>query len=932
MKRPLALLAPHMTNGAKILMWPFLFVAALLFLAHTGLALFFPYALDYGEAPLLDQAMRLAAGQNIYRPDISSPPHTIANYPPLYVLLLAPFVAWLGPTFWVGRTISVLCALATALFLALIIDHQTKDRQAAVATGLIFLAIPAVVHWSTLLRIDFLALALSTAALYTLLRWPAARRATLAAALLLVAAIYTRQSYALAAPLAGFAWLWTQERRRALELALLVGGLALLLFLILNSLTGGGFFFNIVTANVNLFSLEWLGRHFASLGAAMPVLLLLGGLFLILAPRRLPAWPLFVFYLIGGVLSALTVGKIGANVNYFLELSAALSLVAGLFIFWSRGHAWREAALLVLLVLQTGLLMQASLERHVTFLTFRRQEAPALQALAAMVAEADGPVLADEHMGLLTTQERPLYLQPFEVTQLATTGRWDQSGLLSRIRNQEFPLILIFQPPFSSLQEDRWTPEMLAAIEQNYRPAQVLAGNVVYMPEIQSGVSTLAVSHDAGFSPDDLEVGPLRRVGQAPYVLQPQIAVNPLKPGHLAAAVEVAAALACDPPECRHGLAFYTSINGGVTWMEQMPFREPGNSIWGGQVTFGPDGTLYMFAVRDGQMTINRSTADNGAFPYEMLPANATIVSRTPPFSPPRLNVNPESGELFLSFAGRNRNNVGASFNRSADGGVSWSFTARPGEGIHAGDVTSGRALAPLATQIMFGQGSNVAAAWMWSPGVLNWPSAVWVAASGDGGESFAEPQQIGETWGIPNATSHQGDYYVLYRHSRLALSQAQAGQEQQLALAVSTDGGRTWTTSAVSGEVPLTFDFDKGAGVNVAPNGIIDVVFYAHSEGSADCTLNPQEWRDTYLGDGWVDTCLYDVHYTFSRDGGQSFSRPLQLNERPIDGQRFVRLFGRSSAAYLIAVASTDEYAYPIWIDTQGGEGTQAITVRIAR
>jgi hypothetical protein len=70
-----------------------------------------------------------------------------------------------------------------------------------VAGGLTFLAVPFVVHWSSLDRVDMLGLALSWGGLYALVRRPD-RRGVILAALLLVAAVYTRQTYALAAPLA----------------------------------------------------------------------------------------------------------------------------------------------------------------------------------------------------------------------------------------------------------------------------------------------------------------------------------------------------------------------------------------------------------------------------------------------------------------------------------------------------------------------------------------------------------------------------------------------------------------------------------------------------------------------------------------------------------------------------------------------------------
>ena len=74
-------------NGSKIMFLIFSVVALILCLSYQFLAVSYRYSLDYGEAPLVDQAMRLASGQNIYRADISTPPYTISNYPPLYVVL-----------------------------------------------------------------------------------------------------------------------------------------------------------------------------------------------------------------------------------------------------------------------------------------------------------------------------------------------------------------------------------------------------------------------------------------------------------------------------------------------------------------------------------------------------------------------------------------------------------------------------------------------------------------------------------------------------------------------------------------------------------------------------------------------------------------------------------------------------------------------------
>jgi hypothetical protein len=932
LKQFLVFLEPHIVDGSKIMLRLFLYVALVIFLVYAALAISFYYPLDYGEAPLVDQARRLAAGLNIYRPDLSTPPYTIANYPPLYILSLVPFVNLSGMPFLAGRAISVLSALAAAIFLGLISHTFSKDRFAALATGLLFLAIPYVVSWSGLLRIDLLALALSLAGLYVLIRWPGATWGLAGGGLLLVAAAYTRQSYALAAPLAALAWLWTYERRRALALALLVGGLGLILFVGLNILTNGGFFVHIVAANVNEFGWERLAERFGDLSITAPLLLILGGAFLVFGRGRARSWPLLAFYLIGATLSALTIGKIGSNVNYFLELSAALSLVAGAFIAWSRPHPWQQAALLILLALQTGLLMRTTLDESVDgWLTARRSETEALRELEGLVAEANDPILADEDMGLLTLHRRPLYLQPFEMTQLARTGRWNQADLLADIDNHAFSLILIHHFPFSSIYQERWTAEMLSAIGQNYTPILVMAGTAVYQPQRGPTVASLPDPvRAASFKPDRLEVGPWRRISQVTYALQPNIAISPTDPDHLAAIVATTSDFECDTPDCQLNLLLYVSTDGGATWKEQFPFTGERQSVFAGTVDFGPEGALYVLGIRNGALTVNWASPEAG---YEMAVANQKEVTRGQVAARPWLRVDPRTGDLFISYASqfRDRFILAPSLIRSSNAGEDWSRTIGVNQSVAMADIARGRANWPEDIQVLLAEGDQLALAWTWDPEPWHWPRGVWLATSADGGESFSQPTQIAETWGPISTATRNGNYYILYRSG--------TERTQGLAIAISTDGGQSWTASLVSGDVPLTFEVDKGPSLDVAPNGTIDVLFYARGAGATDCAFDLAGWQQT-LGRGWIDTCVYNVYYTFSRDGGRTFSEPLQLNETPIRGERFVRLGGRAIAdasrgglsGSHLGMASTDEYAYPIWIDTQGVEGTQAFTVRIAR
>jgi hypothetical protein len=106
-----------------------------------------------------------------------------------------------------------------------------------------------------------------------------------------------------------------------------------------------------------------------------------------------------------------------------------------------------------------------------------------LVRLEEVVKGSNGPVLADEHAGLLPLARHRIYLQHFEMTQLRRDGRWDQGPLISSLERREFPAILIWKPPYArDVYRERWTRGMLQAIDENYQPAHKYAGTVVYRP------------------------------------------------------------------------------------------------------------------------------------------------------------------------------------------------------------------------------------------------------------------------------------------------------------------------------------------------------------------------------------------------------------------------------------------------------------------
>lgn len=490
-------LSPIAANLLEIILLLVLIAGLAQFFQYAARVIGYPYQVDYGEGPLLDQAMRLARFENIYRADLSAPPFVITNYPPLFVMLQAPLTALLGPAFWYGRLISLLSTLAGAVFIALMLRALTSDWLPSIVGGATFLVIPYVLAWAPLNRVDPLALALSMAALFVIVRWPDRGWSLVVTAALLIAAVYTRQSYGLAAPMAAFFWLLGRSpRRRALTLAGMVGGVGMGLFLVLNLLTRGGFYFNIVTANANEFQMPTLTRYIGLTLMYLPLLPAMILLFVgLVAGLRIEAGWLVIPYLIGATASGVTIGKIGSNVNYLIELSAAVGLMIGLILAALRQWRARQpagirrvavggiAALITLaLAGQTWMLMRAPGSYHRTIL---QQTGQALEnkVLLKIIQETNGPVLTDQHMGLLALARRPIYYQPFEMKQLASAGVWDQTPFLQSLEGREYPAILTFRQPNYPLHKRRWTDEMLAIISQQYREDANMSGTLVLRPK-----------------------------------------------------------------------------------------------------------------------------------------------------------------------------------------------------------------------------------------------------------------------------------------------------------------------------------------------------------------------------------------------------------------------------------------------------------------
>lgn len=459
--------------------------AAVLFVENAGTALAYPYNLNYGEGPLLDQASRLARGEGLY--GLTAPPYVITNYPPVFMLAVAPFVDSYGPSFLYGRLISLISIGVSALLVAGLLHTLTGDRLAAAIGGLLLLAIPYFLFWGALARIDSLALALSLGGLYLAVRATATREPLFPAALLLALAVYTRQTYLLAAPLAAFVWVARENgRTRAFQLLVWFGVLVVGVFAALLVWTRGGVWFHLIAANANTLDVNILAHYVREVGRYLPILLGLLALFLLAGlAGRARSWWLVAPYVLGGLGTALTIAKVGSDVNYLYELSAALCLSAGAILALARGARRGRWALMALVVaalaVQVWIASDLSQRKYMQFTLDRVARGAVTDALFTGIVARTEPVLADEAMGLLALAGRPIEFQPFELSALARAGLWDETPFLERLRRGYYPTILIYNPSVNPyLRHERWTPAMLRTINAHYRRLETVGETTVY--------------------------------------------------------------------------------------------------------------------------------------------------------------------------------------------------------------------------------------------------------------------------------------------------------------------------------------------------------------------------------------------------------------------------------------------------------------------
>lgn len=391
-------------------------VARFALIASGLLALFlalgrilYPHDVGQYEADVWAPADAIAHGHTPY--DISagtSPPYVVASYGPLYYGLIAIGVKLFGDQFVVGRALALACLIVSALCVFLILKRyagKTSPFIPIFGVGLLLAQYPVqAVAGIQAPDMVGLALALGGLALVFLERETRGRgqlgRAALAG-FLLAAAILVRQPLFLPL-LVAFSWYALhRDGRRMLVLSLAVGVTAVASFAFLQATSHGGFLWHAVrlqgSVSLSLAQARQLTfTYLRSPATIVSLLLLVIGMLrcavrdprtendaAALEERLLRR--LMLAYLVAAVaVAAVTSAKLGASINYWLEVSAVLSILVPLYVrpaldmsatpdLRRRAHLWSSDWLYLVLVTLTfaSALLNGGREVHGLVLQWR---------------------------------------------------------------------------------------------------------------------------------------------------------------------------------------------------------------------------------------------------------------------------------------------------------------------------------------------------------------------------------------------------------------------------------------------------------------------------------------------------------------------------------------------------------------------------------
>ena len=457
-------------------------------------AIFFPYALDYGEGDVFWFTRKLAHGEQIYS-TLQGPPFDAANYPPVAMLFTASLYPIFGDTLTFGRWLNFAAAVLVAAFIVRWVTSETRNWRAALLAAALFFGSTFVYHWMPLYRVDLIGVAFSFAGIFCVWRWESVvsrpssvvSQKTLSfglAILFFLLALYTKHSL-LFAPAAAAVAIFLRDKRAGIFFAGLLGASGGAIFLALEVWTRGGWSFGILALNATV----WTPRVFLPLVTSFvttyAIVLCLGAVGWWTSVMRSKnergekKIGVLEIYALASLLSIALAGREGAWENYFLEVIAMACVFTGFALVRFTGARW-QLIFAVLLLIQLGLFWNQH-DPRIAQKLFDEARAGNVR-VAPLVRNAAGMVISED-MSLLWLNGKRVEYYSFVYSTLARAGRYDQKWETENLRAGNFPLVILKRGTREDVDAfGNFTRAFVSALDYGYTPASQDAHYVVYEP------------------------------------------------------------------------------------------------------------------------------------------------------------------------------------------------------------------------------------------------------------------------------------------------------------------------------------------------------------------------------------------------------------------------------------------------------------------
>lgn len=332
---------------AQALLWVILAVMVFylaVYLVYAVNIIQFPFDYDQGEGFELVDTIMFSQFRWPYQ-NTEVYPFYSSNYPPLFHIIAVPFVWLFGPAYWYGRLLAVIGTLVTAGAIGYAVYRAERYTLVAVISGLAYLASNYIYHVGPLFRQHLFMVMLETVAVVVLagvhdIQDTRQRRRTLVIGLALVLAAGFTKQHAIFTAIAVFMFLFVNNPRRSLAWGVMFAAVGGGIFLWIDQSTGGQWWLNIITANVNPFVpgqlpglfRQWFGLHGA--------LVILAGL-VVVYEVYFDRISLYSYWFAAALLSTTLAGKWGAGDSYFATTIAATCILSGIFAARTLRADWR---------------------------------------------------------------------------------------------------------------------------------------------------------------------------------------------------------------------------------------------------------------------------------------------------------------------------------------------------------------------------------------------------------------------------------------------------------------------------------------------------------------------------------------------------------------------------------------------------------------